>query len=107
MISRLLMISLLNLGLSTITTRAITTISTQDAISSVSQPNLEPASQPQTASSDGANQQVFLGVLAICLLGTPILGRAVYKQHFVYRKAIQHNQVESLERIWQLPSKIR
>lgn len=107
MISRILVISLLSLGLSTITTRAIATTPAQEAISSVSRPNLATASQPQADSSDGANQQIFLGVLAIFLLGTPILGRAFYKQHFVYRKAIQRNQIESLERIWRLPSKIR
>ena len=107
MISRLLVISLLSLGLSTITTRAIATISAQRAISSVSQPNLEQDSPPQTASIDAANQQALLGVLAICLLGTPVLGCLVYKQHLTYRKAVQRNRVESLERIWRRPSKIR
>ncbi len=107
MISRLLVISLLSLGLSTTAARAIATISTQEAISSVSQPDLEQDSQPQTASIDATNQQALLGVLAICLLGTPVLGGLVYKQHLSYRKAVQRNQVESLERIWKRPSKIR
>lgn len=107
MISRLLVTSLLSLGLSAITTGAIATTSTPEAISSVNQPNLEQDSQLQTASNDDASQQVFLGVLAICLLGTPILLGAIYKQHLSYRKAVQCNQVESLERIWKLPSKIR
>ncbi len=107
MISRLLVISFLSLGLSMTTTRAIATIPAQEAIASVGQPNLNQDSQPQTDNSNGASQQVFLGVLAIFLLGTPVLGCAVYKQHRSYRKALQRNKVESLERIWRLPSKTR
>ncbi len=107
MISRLLVIFFLSLGLSLTTTRAIATIPTQEAISLDGQPSLKQDSQPQTASSHATNQEVFLGVLAICLLATPVLGCAVYKQHRSYRKIVQRNKVESLERIWRLPSKAR
>lgn len=106
MVSRLLVISLLNLGLSMTATGAIATISAPEALALVKQPNLEQDSQSQILGS-GANQQAFLGVLAICLLGTPVLGGAIYKQHLSYCKVVQRNKVESLERIWKLPSKTR
>ena len=106
MISRLLAIAFLSFGLSTASTRAIATAAAPVAIASVNQPDLRPDIQPPTA-NDAASQQGLLGVLAICLLGTPVLGCAVYKQHLRYRKAIQRNQIESLERIWKMPSKIR
>ena len=106
MISRLLVISLLSLGFFTTTTRAIATSSAPEAIASVNQSDLKPDVQPLPMSNVASHPFVW-GVLAICLLGTPVLGYAVYKQHLSYRKAIQRNQIESLERIWRLPSKIR
>lgn len=111
MISRLLVIPLLSLGFSLSVTSAIAAISAPKALALVRQPNLEQDSQKQDSQpqtfSNGAEQQVFLGVLAICLLGTPVLGCSIYKQHLSYCKVVQRNKVESLERIWKLPSKTR
>ncbi len=106
MISRLLVISLLNLGLSLTATRAIATIAAPESLAFGKQPNLEQDSPSQILGS-GATQQALLGVLAICLLGTPVLGCALHKQHLSYCKAVQRNKVESLERIWKLPSKTK
>lgn len=105
MISRVLAVSLLSLGLSVFSTRAIATIPSRSTLSQVEQPNLEQNSKPG-AVHNAVNDQL-LGVLAICLLATPAFGCAVHKQHLAYRKAIHHNKVKSLERVWKLPSKIR
>ncbi len=105
MISRVLAVSLLSLGLSVFSTRAIATIPSQATISQVEQPDLKQNSKPDAVHNAVNNQ--LLGVLAICLFITPAFGWAVYKQHLAYRKAIHHNKVKSLERVWKLPSKIR
>ncbi|MCY7276093.1 MAG: hypothetical protein LH702_20730 [Phormidesmis sp. CAN_BIN44] len=105
MISRVLAVSLLSLGLSVFSTRAIATIPSQATLSQIEQPNLEQNSKPDVV-NNAVNDQL-LGVLAICLLATPAFGCAVHKQHLAYRKAAHHNKVKNLERVWKLPSKIR
>lgn len=106
MISRMLAISLLGIGLSAFSPRAIATIPSQATIAPVKQPDSSKQNNKPDAGDNAVTDQL-LGMLAICLLITPVLGRAAYKQHLDYRSAIHHNKVETLERVWKLPSKIR
>ncbi len=105
MIPRLLAVSLLSLGLSVFSTRAIATIPAQAVNSPVKQLDLKQISKPDAV--NGAMTDQLLGMLAICLLITPVLGGAAYKQHLAYCKAVRYNKVESLERVWKLPSNIK
>ncbi len=65
---------------------------------------VSPTPQQDASSEDLLHQ--WMGVAAIGVFATPVLGYLLYKQHLAYKAAIRRNTIESLERMW-LRSKSR
>ncbi|MGV0026364.1 hypothetical protein [Phormidesmis priestleyi] len=60
--------------------------------------------QQETLPEDSLHK--WMGVAAIGMFATPVLGYLLYKQHLAYKQAIRRNTIASLERMW-LRSKSR
>lgn len=58
-----------------------------------------------TSSKQSFDGNTFLGFGTIFFFSCLTLGAIFYKRYRTYRASVLHQQIEILERMWQLPSK--